>query len=91
MEIIKSQAQYKLSLKKVHEHVVSGLLDSLKGFCGCAGTVVVHVSHKVGCYVHLAEGGDGQSGMCNVLYVSMRRRVGDDIQELLRLVRTIRG
>lgn len=51
----------------------------------------MHISHKVGCYVHLAEGGDGQSRMFDVLYVSMRRRVGDDIQELLRLVCAICG
>lgn len=51
----------------------------------------MHVSHKVGCYVHLAEGGDGQSRVFDVLYVPMRRRVGDDIQQLLRLVCMVRG
>ncbi len=80
-----------LSLKQVLEQVVQWFLDSLEGFCGCAGSVVMHVSHKVGCYVHLAEGGDGQSRMFDVLYVSVSRRVGDDIQKLLGLVCAVSG
>ncbi len=62
------------------------LRNSLKGFCRCPGTVVVYISHKVGRYVHLAEGGDGQSRVFDVLDVSVSRRVGDNIQKLLRLV-----
>lgn len=49
----------------------------------------MNISHKVCCYVHLAESGDDQAGMVDVLYVSMIRRLGDDIQKLLWFVGTI--
>lgn len=49
------------------------------------------VSHKVSCYVHLAEGGDGQSWVCDVLDVPMRRRLDDDVQKFLGLVCAVRG
>lgn len=49
------------------------------------------VGYVVGCYVELAEGGDGHSGMCDVLYVSMRGRGGDHVEKLLGFVATICG
>lgn len=51
----------------------------------------MNISHKVGCYVQLAEGGDGQPRMFDVLDVSVRRRVGDGIQKLLRFVCAVCG
>lgn len=51
----------------------------------------MRVGHKVSSYVHLAEGGDGQSRMCNILHVSARRRPDDDVQKLLGLVCAVCG
>lgn len=76
-------------LKKDSEHVVKLILDSLNGFTWCAGTDIMFVSNKIGCYVHLAEGDDSKTWMCNIPYVSICRRLRYDIQKLVRLICTI--
>lgn len=65
--------------------------DSLESFFGRAGSVIVNISHQVGCYVHLAEGRNDDARMFHVLYVSMSRWAGDDVQKLLWLVCAICG
>lgn len=66
-------------------------LRSLEGLRRPAGSVIVDVGHQVCCYVHLAEGGDAPSRMCDVLQVSVSRRLCDDEQKLLRLVGVVGG
>lgn len=53
--------------------------------------VVVHISQTVCGDVHLAEGGDGDTGMLGVLQIAMSCRGGNDKQQLVRPVHVVCG
>lgn len=76
-------------MEQLHPEMVES--DSLKVFPGRAAMVVMDIGHLVGRYVQLAEGGDGYSRMCDVLYVSMSGKPGDHVEKLLRFVTAVRG
>ena len=51
----------------------------------------MHVGHQVGHHVHLAEGGDGDPGVPDVLQVAVQRGRSDDVLQLLGPVRAVGG
>lgn len=51
----------------------------------------MNISNNVCSYVQLTEGGDGQSWVSDVLYVSVDRRVCDNIEKFLGLVCPVCG